>query len=102
MAYNAQLQIGLPLLFCSYIAHSWTQAFSDLGVEHPSIWFDAVDVLWRARNEILHHQQNQYKQSLDKTNTTQLHWFLLNPDSLAQQDRYLLNYTVEDIPLMPA
>jgi hypothetical protein len=36
MAYTARLLIGLPMFLRGYIAGDWTQALSELGVDHPA------------------------------------------------------------------
>ena len=66
------------------------------------LWFDCIDPLWRARNQILHNQENAHTLSLDDRNTTTLNWYLDNVDSVAPRDRYLLNFPADSIPYMPA
>ena len=108
-ALEAQSRIGTDMFFRGYLAAAWTIALEDLGADHPPrvmlwllrfIWFDCVDTLWRARNNILHHHKNEHDLMVDSRNFDTLHWFLNNSEALNTRDRYLLTFSPTDIPLM--
>ena len=108
-ALEAQSRIGLDMFFRGYLTVAWTTALDDLGADHPSrmmlwllrfIWFDCAKKLWRARNTILHHHKNEHDLLVDSRNSDTLQWFLTNSDALNARDRYLLTFSLTDIPLM--
>jgi hypothetical protein len=91
------------------MAAAWTVALNDLGADHPPwvvlwllcfIWFNCVDTLWRARNNILRHHKNEHDLMVDSRNSDTLHWFLNNSEALNPRDRYSLTFSPADIPLM--
>ena len=109
-AMTAQSHIGFDMFLRGYIALHWTAALDAINAEHPLrimvwtlrfLWFDCVDPLWRARNRILHDQENAHTLSLDDRHNTTLTWYLDNVDSVAPRDRYLLNFPADQIPYMP-
>ena len=110
-AMDTQSRIGFDMFLQGYIASAWTEALDNIRTKHPLrimiwtlrfIWFDCIDTLWRAQNCILHDQEIAHTLLLNDRNTTTLHWYLDNVDSVAPQDRYLLNFPADSIPYMPA
>ena len=93
-----------------FLAKEWETALDDFSVEHSSrklagllkaLWVDYTDQIWRNRNDVAHHRQNKAQQAEEQTWAEKLHWFLQNPQVIAQQDLFLLNYTTDDIQRMP-
>ena len=94
-----------------YIALDWSTALGDMDTDLPArimvwtlrfLWFDCVDPLWRARNRILHDQENAHTTSLDSHHNTTLQWYLDNEDAIAPRDRYLLTFSADTVPHLPA
>ena len=88
----------------------WTTALHALGEEHPTrvmawtlrfMWFDCTDSLWRERNAILHHSQNQFTRLDSLRLDDKLNWFLTHRTQLARRDQYLLRFTQTDITNLP-
>ena len=88
----------------------WMTALCALGEEHPTrimawtlcfVLFDCTDSLWRERNAILHHSQNQFTRLDSLRLDDKLNWFLLHRTQLARRDQYLLRFTQPDITNMP-
>ena len=110
-ALDAQSHIGFDMFLRGYIALDWSTALGDMDTDLPArimvwtlrfLWFDCVDPLWRARNRILHDQENAHTTSLDSHHNTTLQWYLDNEDAIAPRDRYLLNFSADTVPHLPA
>lgn len=108
-AVSLQQKIGNHLLFRGFLAKEWETTLDDFSVEHSSrklsgllktLWIDYTDQIWRNRNDVTHHRQNKTQQAEGHAWAEKLHWFLQNPQVVAQQDHFLLNYTMDDVQKM--
>ena len=62
-----------------------------------AIWIDYTDTIWRARNDLLHHQQNEHRRAVSQNYNTRLRWFLDNQHVLSPSDSFLLRFTHSDV-----
>ena len=83
----------MKLTFMTTAGMAWTLRF---------VWFDCMNSLWRERNAIIHHSQNQFTRLNSLRLHDKLNWFLLHRMQLACRDQYLLRFTQPDITNMPA
>ena len=109
-ASKTQRSIGVNMFLRGFPVTDWTTALHALGEEHPArimawtlrfMWFDCTDSLWRERNAILHHSQNQFTRLDSLRLDDKLNWFLTHRTQLARRDQYLLRFTQTDITNLP-
>lgn len=108
-AVQSQMEIGIKLLPRGFISKQWLQLLEHFDVKRPrtkitsllrAIWIDYTDAVWRARNDLLHRQQNEHQQATSLNYTTRLRWFLEHPHVLSPSDSFLLCFTHSDIDTM--
>ena len=107
---TSQLQIRLHMLPRGFLSLEWKRILQDFSVVHPSskvsgllccLWVDFTFPIWCKRNELLHRQDNLYRQSDSLAQGDRLRWYLRNSHVLSRTDQFLLRFTEEDIHRMP-
>lgn len=106
-AIHAQKQIGFQYLLRGFIVRQWRQALEALQCEYADrkltnllyfIWFEITDVMWRARNDIVHHGNNLTRQADESRIDRQLIWFKDNHTmTIARTDFRLASYDVDSL-----
>ena len=108
-AVKAQQKIGIHLFPRGFLATEWTELLDEFAVTHPErkityllklLWMDFTYPLWRSRNTLAHKQRNLTQQAEEGSLAARLLWFLENSHVLAASDRFILDYTDEDIGRM--
>lgn len=106
-AVHAQKRIGFQYLLRGFIVSKWQQALEALHCEYVDrkltnllyfIWFEITHVLWRARNDIVHHGSNLNRQADESRIDRQLTWFKYNyMTTIASTDFRLASYDVDSL-----
>ena len=108
-AVKAQQRIGIHLFPRGFLATEWTELLDEFAVTHPErkisyllklLWMDFTYPLWQSRNTLAHTQRNLTQQAEEGSLAARLLWFLENSHVLAASDRFILDYTDEDIGRM--
>jgi hypothetical protein len=108
-AVQAQLSVGLHLLPRGFIVTHWLNLLEEFGVQHPEsrmsgllkrIWLEFTDQIWKNRNEVMHSKESKARQHEEDQLSEKLRWFLANEHVIAPWDRFILEYSVDDIDYM--
>ncbi len=108
-AFAAQDAIGPLLLLRGFVATEWIRILADMGTPHPqhmmtlivrTIWDDVIQPLWLVRNNILHNNPNFTSELTHTQLGERLLWYLQHKEHLAQQDRFIAQYSTSCIDKM--
>ena len=102
---ESQLDIGIHLIPRGFLSTRWIEVLQEFQVKYARskltkllrfIWIDFTDKLWRARNDLVHHQENAYRLETARNYNSRLLWYLENPHVLLHSDRFILCFTASD------
>ena len=109
-AIRDQKRVGAKMLLRGFIVKGWHRACKDAGVSHPEraissvltyIWDNIFDVLWKVRNDLLHHQKNKVDEAESAKLAESLVWYTQHKDDvLPIYDRHLVRFDASDIHRM--
>ena len=106
---ESQLDIGIHLIPRGFLSTRWIEVLQEFQVKYARskltkllrfIWIDFTDKLWRARNDLVHHQENAYRLETARNYNSRLLWYLENPHVLSHSDRFILRFTASDLDNM--
>ena len=107
---SAQQDIGLQYLSRGFIVTAWLRALKDMVIKGPEqkmthlldiIWFQYVERIWTARNDIMHNQENFYSQEENNELGRQIRWYVEHrAEVLKHGDQFLANIDLSRLPWM--
>lgn len=105
-----QQQLGTHMLVRGFVVKQWETAMDTLGVSKPDrtmdsmlrlLWEDVLTPLWHTRNEILHRNNNKFKEVEGTRLAERIQWYIEHKEEvLSVHDHHLARHDIATIHRM--
>lgn len=109
-AVSAQSRIGIHMMIRGFVAAQWEIAMDELGVSKPDskadtilrlMWEEVLTPLWNTRNDILHRQNNAFREVEGDRLAERIQWYFEHKQELLSvHDHHLARFDVATIHRM--
>ena len=109
-AISQQQQLGIHMMVRGFVVKKWESAIDAMGVSKPDramdamlrlLWEDVLTPLWHTRNDILHRNNNKFKEVEGTRLAERIQWYIEHKEEvLSVHDLHLARHDIATIHRM--